>query len=161
MKAIKSYILAFLTVAFAVSFTGCEKADPEFVHTNNFISGMELNTTRDNGGGIQIMGKIYEYDKNGSLLPEFDATKVDNIPDEAWGGSGVIIFTVPPEHRKNVDLTSVFLRATLVWDEVITPSLTYKRHNILVDDEHPEGMVIAVTSGVGEVRKYRIMGTYE
>lgn len=151
----------FLMVAFATSFTGCEKADPEFVHKNNFISGMELNTERVNGGGIRIMGKIYEYDKNGNLLPSFDSSKVENIPDEAWGGSGVIIFTVDPENRNDVDLTSVFLRATLTWDEVITPSLTYKRHNILVDEEHPEGMVVAVTSGTGEVRKYRIMGTYE
>ena len=161
MKVLKSYILLFLAVAFATCFTGCEQADPEFVHSNNFISGMELNTERTSGGGTRIMGQIYEYDKNGNLLPYFDSSKVENIPDEAWGGSGVIAFIVPPEDRNKVDLTGVFLRATLVWDEVITPSLTYKRHNILVDDEHPDGMVIAVTSGTGTVRKYRIMGIYE
>lgn len=150
----------FLMVAFATGFTGCEKADPEFVHSNNFISNMVLMPVRT-AGGDQITGKIYEYDKDGNLLPYFDSTKVENIPDEAWGGSGVIVFTIAPEDRNKIDLTSVFLRATLTWDEVITPSLTYKRHNILVDEEHPEGMVIAVTSGTGAVRKYRIMGIYE
>lgn len=160
MKRIKSYILTLLMVAFTASFTGCEKADHEFVHPNNFIVNMVLDMDRVSTEGM-LTGKIYEYDKDGNLLPEFDASKVENIPAEAWGGSGVITFIVPPEDHNKIDLTNVFLRATLTWDEKIVPSLTYKRHNILVDKEHPEGMIISVISGTGEARKYRIMGIYE
>lgn len=154
MKTIKFNIFAVLALLLTFGLSGCMEADKEFVHTDNFISEMVCMAGRTNDSP-SLTGTIYEYDKNGQLLdPDFTA-------DQAEGGSGVITFIVPFEDRNKFDLTSVFLRATLTWDEVITPSLTYKRHNILVDDEHPDGMVISVTSGIGTVRKYRIMGIYE
>ncbi|MDE6449547.1 MAG: hypothetical protein K2L41_05645 [Muribaculaceae bacterium] len=123
------------------------------MHTNNLISAMVCENGRT-GDAKSITGKIYEYDKNGTLLEE------GFTPEDAEGGSGVIVFIVTVDNRKNFDLTDVYLRATTTWDEFITPSLS-GRHNILVDEEHPEGMVIAVKSGIGTVRKYRIMGIYE
>lgn len=153
MKLLKSNIIALFITIMAFGLTGCKEADPNFVHTNNLISAMVCESERV-AGSPSINGIIYEYDKNGALLdPGFD-------PVLAEGGSGVIVFIVGPEDRKTFDLTKVYLRATLTFDEFITPTLS-GLHNILVDDEHPEGMVIAVTSGVGTVRKYRIMGIYE
>ena len=155
MKTIKYNLLAILVLLTGFGFTGCSDADPEFVHSNNLISAMVCMADRNSLDDPTINGTIYEYDKNGKLLEEgFTA-------EEAEGGSGVITFIVPIEQRKEFDLTAVFLRATLTYDEIITHSLTYKRHNILVDEEHPDGMVISVTSGIGTVRKYRIMGIYE
>jgi len=157
MNILKNNISFIVMAMLSLVFIGCEKADPEFVHTDNFISAMTCENFSDktNPNYKSIDGVIYEYDKDGNLLSG------DFTREQAEGGSGVIAFIVSPEDRKVFDLTSVFLRATLTWDEVITPSLTYKRHNILVDEEHPDGMVIAVKSGVGTVRKYRIMGIYE
>lgn len=154
MKMIKYNIFVLFVFLMTFGFSGCTEADPEFVHTDNLISEMVCMAGRTNDSPT-LTGKIYEYDKNGQLLEQ------GFTQEQAEGGSGVITFIVPAEDRKKFDLTSVFLRATLTWDEVITPSLTYKRHDILVTDENPEGMVIAVTSGIGTVRKYRIMGIYE
>lgn len=153
MKTLKFNIIAFLALVMAFGLSSCSDADPEFVHTDNLISAMVCMSGRTNDAPT-LTGTIYEYDKNGELLePGFKA-------EEAEGGSGVITFIVPLEYTKDFDLTSVYLRATLTWDEKITPTLI-GRHDILVDDEHPDGMVIAVTSGIGTVRKYRIMGIYE
>ncbi len=157
MINVKKSLLYVIAGLFMTSMNSCEKADPEFVHTDNFISAMTCENYSDHENPLysSLDGKIYEYDKDGNLLTG------DFSKEEAEGGSGVITFIVPIEKSKYFDLTSVFLRATLTWDESITPSLTFKRHNILVDEEHPEGMVIAVKSGVNTVRKYRIMGIYE
>ncbi len=154
MNLIKYNILSLFVILMSLGLNGCTEADHEFVHTDNLISEMVCMSGRTNDAPT-LTGTIYEYDKNGELLePGFTFADTE-------GGSGVITFVVPVADRKKFDLTSVYLRATLTWDEVITPSLTYKRHNILVDDEHPDGMVIAVKSGIGTVRKYRIMGIYE
>lgn len=157
MIKLKKSLLYVMAVLYMTSMNSCEKADPEFVHTDNFIAAMTCENYSDHENPLyaSIDGKIYEYDKNGNLLTG-DFTK-----EEAEGGSGVITFVVPVEKAKYFDLTAVFLRATLTWDESITPSLTFKRHNILVGDDSPNGMVISVKSGVNTVRKYRIMGIYE
>lgn len=157
MKIFNNSIFYVMVMFFSTMLTGCEKADPEFVHTDNLIEAMTCSNYNvlQNPDYSTIDGVVYEYDKDGNLLPE------DFTFEQAEGGSGVIAFIVPAEKRKLFDLTAVFLHATLTWDESITPSLTFKRHNILVDDEHPDGMVISVRSGIGTVRKYRIMGIYE
>lgn len=153
MKILKFNILILTLVLLGFGLSGCEKAADNFIHTDNLISAMVCENARTNDAK-SIVGKIYEYSKDGVLLDDgFTA-------EDATGGSGVIVFRVPAEDRKAFDLTSVYLRATLTWDEFVTPSLS-GLHNILVTDENPEGMVIAVTSGIGTVRKYRIMGIYE
>lgn len=153
MKLFRFNILFFALFLLGCGLTGCEEAGENFVHTNNLISAMVCENARTNDAKT-INGTIYEYSKDGALLQEgFTA-------EDAEGGSGVIVFVVSPEERKDFDLTCVYLRATTTWDEMITPSLS-GTHNILVDDEHPDGMVIAVRSGIDTVRKYRIMGIYE
>ena len=100
-----------------------------------------------------INGVIYEYDKDGNLLDK------NFTAEQAEGGSGVVMFIVSQEEREDFDLTKVYLRATLTWDESITPTLSGLQNIDPV--ERPEGLVVGVKSGVGKVRKYRIMGVYE
>lgn len=154
MKILKFNIVAFaLLLISAMGFTSCEKADPEFVHTSNFITAMVCMNGRT-ADALSIDGVIYEYDKDGNLLePGF-------TPEQAEGGSGVIVFEVGQHDREDFDLTKVYLRATVTWDEFIYPSLSGLQ-NILADEENPNGKIIAVKSGIGTVRKYRIVGYYE
>ncbi len=153
MKFIKSNIIVLFISLMAFGLTGCKDADQNFVHTDNFVHAMVCENTRQNDAK-SITGTIYEYDKHGSLLgDEFTA-------EDAEGGSGVVVFVVTAEDKKDFDLTDVYLRATLKFDAMVSPTLS-GRHNILVDEEHPDGKVIAITSGIGTVRKYRIMGIYE
>lgn len=153
MKILKFNIIALFLTLVAFGLTGCAEADPNFIHTDNLIQAIVCENARTNDAR-SINGVIYEYDKNGSLL------EAGFTPEQAEGGSGVIVFMVSPEDKKYFDLTQVYLRATLKFDAIVSPGLS-GRHNILVDDEHPDGMLISVTSGIGTVRKYRIMGIYE
>lgn len=142
-----------LGVLASTAFTGCQKADPEFTHEDNLISQMIAMGGRQ-GSETQFIGTIYEYDANGQILP------ADFTFDEAIGGSGVITFVIPYAQKDDIDLTSCYLRATLTYDEMVYPTLS-GRHNILVTEENPEGLVFSVKSGTGKVRKYRVMGIYE
>lgn len=152
MKILKLNIIALALAIVTLGFTACSEADPEFVHTDNFISAMVCMNGRTNDAS-SISGIIYEYDKNNQLL------EAGFKPEDAEGGSGVIMFVVSQEEREDFDLTHVYLRATLTWDESITPTLSGIQNIDPV--ERPEGIVVGVKSGVGKVRKYRIMGVYE
>lgn len=124
---------------------GCEKADDEFVHTTNTISQMICKASHTGG---EYRGEIYEYNSKGEIVTDFTQEDVE-------GGYGLIIFKVPASLKDDVDLSSVYLVATVTYDEFITPSLTGK-HDIT-----GEGIVISVKSGVGTVRNYRVRGEYE
>lgn len=152
MKLAKLYMWAVAAVSLMAGASSCSEADPEFVHTDNFISAMVCMNGRTNDAAT-IDGIIYEYDKDGNMLqPGFTA-------EEAAGGSGVVIFYVSQHDRNDFDLRRVYLRANLTWDEMITPSLSGLQN--IHPDDFPDGMVIGVKSGVNKVRKYRIMGLYE
>lgn len=151
MKFIKYNLFILTSLLFVIGLQGCAEADDNYVHDDCFISQLIARGTR---AGADFPGTIYEYDKNGQLLqPGF-------TPEEAAGGSGVITFVISPADAKNIDLTACYLRATLTFDEFITPSMS-GRHNILVTKENPDGKVFTVRSGENSVRKYRVMGIYE
>lgn len=153
MKLLKYNIFILASLLLVLGLQGCAKADPNFVHDDCFISQLIANGTRS-GSITDFIGTIYEYDKNGQLLePGF-------TPEQAAGGSGVITFIISPEDADKIDLTACYLRATLTFDEYITPSMS-GRHNILCTEENPEGKVFTVRSGENTVRKYRVMGVYE
>ena len=152
MKKFKFNIIALALAIVTLGFVGCSEADPEFVHTDNFISAIVCMNGRT-AAASSINGVIYEYDKDGNLLDK------NFTVEQAEGGSGVVMFIVSQEEREDFDLTKVYLRATLTWDESITPTLSGLQNIDPV--ERPEGLVVGVKSGVGKVRKYRIMGVYE
>ena len=75
--------------------------------------------------------------------------------EDIEGGYGLILFAIPKSLEEDVNLASVYLVATVTYDEFITPSLTGK-HDIT-----GEGIIISVKSGVGTTRRYRVRGYYE
>jgi hypothetical protein len=97
----------------------------------------------------EYLGEIFEYDKAGNLVT-WDFTQ-----PEVEGGYGLILFKISLSLRNDVDLSNIFLTATVTYDEFITPSLSGK-HDITGD-----GIIITVTSGVGTTRQYRVRGEYE
>ncbi|MDR1681289.1 MAG: hypothetical protein LBS12_05855 [Prevotellaceae bacterium] len=146
MKTIKKTALLIGCLFMVVSLWNCAKADPEFIHPTNTISQMTCQAAHTAG---QFLGDIYEYNSNSELVTgAFTQADVE-------GGYGLIVFAIPLSQQNDIDLTRVYLKATVTWDEIITPSLS-GRHNIT-----GEGIIITVTSGVGTTRQYRIRGSYE
>ena len=141
---IKTWILGIL--AMVVLTYSCAKADEEFVHRTNTISEMICKASH---GGGEFQGAIYEYNANDELMTgSFNQEDIE-------GGYGLIIFAIPQTLEKDIDLTNIYLTATLTYDEIITPSLS-GRHDITGD-----GIIITVKSGVGTTRRYRVRGYYE
>ena len=127
-------------------FSACAEADPEFVHDTNTISQMICRTSP---GGADYIGAIYEYDEDGEMVVgAFTQNDVE-------GGYGLILFPISLSLQNDVDLTNIYLRATVTFDEFISPTLSGK-HDITGD-----GIIITVTSGVGTTRQYRVRGYYE
>jgi hypothetical protein len=146
MKTIKKTTLLIACLFMAASLWNCAKADPEFVHDTNTISQMVCRTSP---AGADYRGVIYEYDKEENLVTgAFTQQDVE-------GGYGLILFPISLSLKNDVDLSRVYLRATVTWDEIISPSLS-GTHDITGD-----GIMITVTSGVGTTRQYRIRGLYE
>ncbi|MCM1449801.1 MAG: hypothetical protein NC082_05625 [Clostridiales bacterium] len=155
MKYLKYNFIMLVVAILSIGLSGCSDADPIYVHSDNIITSAACYAGRFSDSP-KILADIIEYDKDGNELPE------GFTPEQAAGGSGAIVFIVPLDQYSKFDLTNVFVNITgIPYDAVVYPSLTYSRHNILVDEEHPEGLVISVQSGTGSVRKYRIMGIYE
>jgi hypothetical protein len=125
---------------------GCAEAEKEFVHDTNTISQMICKAKH---GGGEYRGTIYEYNKNEELVTG-DFTQAD-----VEGGYGIIVFAISKSLEKDVDLSNIYLVATVSFDEFITPSLT-GRHDITGD-----GMLVTVKSGVGTTRTYRVRGYFE
>ena len=124
----------------------CAEADKEFVHDSNTISQMICRAVH---GESEFRGDIHEFDKNGREVTG------DFTQQEVEGGYGIILFEVPKTLQENVDLTNIYLVATITWDQFITPSLS-GRHDITGD-----GIIITVKSGVGTTRSYRVKGEYQ
>lgn len=124
----------------------CTEADNEFVHKTNTISQMICKAAH---GSSEFRGTIYEYDKDEKLVTgNFTQENVE-------GGYGLILFAISKSLEADVDLTNIYLTATLTYDEFITPSLSGK-HNITGD-----GIIVTVKSGIGTTRRYRVRGYYE
>ncbi|MDR1719559.1 MAG: hypothetical protein LBR67_05475 [Dysgonamonadaceae bacterium] len=148
MNNIKLYktgiLLAF--IAILLSTPGCTKVDEDFIHDTNTIEQLILKPSH---AGAEYRGEIHEFDKDGNeVFGTFEQQDVE-------GGYGLILFALSESLKNDVDLTNVFLRATVTYDEFITPSLSGK-HDITGD-----GIIVKVTSGTGTTRQYRIRGYYE
>jgi len=135
-----------LSVSLTILLGNCAKADKEFIHDSNIISQMECSATH---GGSSFLGEIHEFDKNGNEMTG------DFTQQEVEGGYGLILFQISQSLQDDVDLTNIYLVATLKWDQSITPSLS-GRHDITGD-----GIIITVKSGVGTTRQYRVRGLYQ
>lgn len=148
MKTIYKIGILIFSLIMIISLSNCASEDEEyiFVHDTNTISQMVCKASHL---GSEFQGEIYEFNKDGVLV-ESGFTQQD-----VEGGYGLILFAISQSLEKDVDLTNIYLRATLVYDEFVTPSLS-GRHDITGD-----GIIISVRSDVGTTRKYRVRGYYE
>jgi len=135
-----------ISVFMTLLLCNCAKADKEFIHDSNTISQMVCSATH---GGSEFLGEIHEFDKNGNEVTSgFTQQDVE-------GGYGLILFHISQSLQDDVDLTNIYLVATLTFDQFVTPSLS-GRHDISGD-----GIIITVKSGVGTTRQYRVRGDYQ
>lgn len=132
----------------SIVLSGCAKENEEyiFVHDSNLIRGMTCQQAHTGG---QFRGEIYEFDKDGQLM-EGDFTQ-----EEIEGGYGLILFPISASLQDEIDLTSMYLKAEVSYDMIITPTLTGKK------DISGEGLIITVTSGEKTKRQYRVRGFFE
>jgi len=135
-----------LCVSMTMILWNCAKADKEFVHDSNTISQMVCSAMH---GGSEFRGEIHEFDKDGKEVAD------DFTQEQVEGGYGLIIFEISKSLQDDVDITNIYLVATITYDQFITPSLS-GRHDISGD-----GMIITVKSGVGTTRQYRVRGEYQ
>lgn len=148
MNAIYKIGILILSISMSVSLSNCadENEEYKFVHDVNTISQMVCKASHSSG---EYRGEIYEFTKDGVMI-EGSFTQQD-----VEGGYGLILFPIAKSLEKDVDLTNIYLKATITYDEFITPSMS-GRHDIT-----GEGVIITVKSGVGTTRKYRVRGYYE
>jgi hypothetical protein len=146
MKTIYKTGLLLLSVFMAMAGWSCVEPDAKFAHYTNTISQMVCRTSPS---GSDYLGTIYEYDKDENIVTGAFTQK------DVEGGYGQILFPISISLQNDVDLTKIYLRATVTYDEIITPSLS-GTHDIT-----GEGIVITVKSGVGTTRQYYIKGSYE
>ena len=149
-KKIKNGLILFpMSLVLVILCCRCESPDEDliFVHDSNLISQMVCKASK---GSTEYLGDIYEYNEDEELISsEFTQEDVE-------GGYGLILFRISQSLEDDIDLTSVYLTATLTYDEMISPTLS-GRHDISGE----EGIIIKVTSGVNTTRLYRIRGYYE
>lgn len=148
MKIINRIGMLIFSIAMAASLWSCADLNEEyvFVHDTNTISQMVCRASHSAG---EYRGEITEFNKNGEIV------EGDFSQEDVEGGYGLILFELPKTLKDDVDLTSVYLIATVTYDEFISPSLS-GRHDITGD-----GIIITVKSGVGTTRQYRVRGYYE
>lgn len=148
MKIVNKVGVLILTITTIISLWSCADVNDDFVfvHDSNTISQMLCKASHNAG---EYRGQITEYDKDGNIV-EGNFTQKD-----IEGGYGLILFAIPKSLENDIDLTNIYLIATVKYDVMINPTLT-GRHDITGD-----GKIITVTSGTGTQRQYRVRGYYE
>lgn len=152
-KYIKYIMHVVVAVTMATTLNSCHDADPEFVHTDNLIQQLYMMTTLQ---GTQYPFTIEEYDAQGNLVTE------DITAERVAGGYGMAHITFPITQVNDIDLTQVYITATVGYDVIITPCLSGMKHDITAKDEDGNlvGFVIKVKAGSGKVRQYRVYGYF-
>lgn len=149
MKIVNKVGVLILTITTIISLWSCADVNDDFVfvHDSNIISQMLCKASHSAG---EFRGQITEFDKNGDIV-EGSFTQKD-----IEGGYGLILFAIPKSLENDIDLSNIFLLATIKYDAMIdNPKLTGK-HDITGD-----GKIFTVTSGIGTTRQYRVRGFYE
>lgn len=145
---IKKYLTPSIALLFMMIVSACEKENEEFifVHENNLITQLIASASHSSG---EFRGEIYEFNRDGEQME--GSFTLEDVKD----GYGLILVPISKTLENDVDLTNIYLRATVTYDAMISPSLS-GRHDI-----SGEGMIVTVTSGERTKRQYRIRGYYE
>jgi len=147
MKSIKLKY-SFLICCISLLFYSCAKENEAYIftHDNNQITQLICRASHTGG---EFRGVIHEYNKDGERMLE------NYTFEDIEGGFGLILVPISKTLEKDVDITNVYLRATVKYDAIITPTLS-GRHDI-----SGEGIIVTVKSGERTKRQYRIRGYYE
>ena len=153
-KLNKIFATVFASLVLILGLSACEKANPDFSHDNNLLSTVNIKTTP---GAEGIPGQISEYNAAGQLVPA-DQVTVKSVE----GGYGIVLFELDPSLRGVYDPERCYLGASLTFDEIIRPGLGGIKNICNRNSEGvAQGIDITVTSGIGTVRPYKIIGYFE
>lgn len=122
----------------------CAKPDADYVHDDATISAIKMGTTQKDASGKE------------------KALTIDGVIDQ---DAGTVLFTVPKDKRRDIDLTAVKLRANVAFDAYVTVSkelgkdvdrTLYGIHDI------SEGIEITVTAKMtGRTKNYTLTAKIE
>jgi|SRR5690606_2016029 len=145
---VRKYLIPSIALLFVMVVSACEKENEEFIfaHENNLISQLIASVSHS---GAEFRGEIHEFNRDGERMES--SFTLEEVKD----GYGLILVPISKSLEKDVDITNMYLRATVTYDAIISPSLS-GRHDI-----SGEGLIITVTSGERTKRQYRIRGYYE
>ena len=148
MTLLRLFKINIWSLCLTLVLGGCAKENQEyiFVHDSNLITQMITKSSHTSG---EFRGQIFEFDKQGERI------EGELSQEELEGGYGLILFPISASLQNDVDLTNMYLKATLTYDQKIDPSLS-GRHDISGD-----GMLIMVVSGEGTKRQYRVRAYFE
>lgn len=138
-------ILSILAItALVLGTLSCAKPDADYVHDNANLSAIKMGTTQKDATGKE---KALTFDG-----------KIDHE-------AGTVLFTVPKENRKEIDLTAVKLRANVAFDAYVTVTrelgkpvdrTLYGIHDI------SEGIDITITAKMtGRTKNYTLTAKIE
>lgn len=154
MKLFRNIAASALAAFFCLAASSCAEADHEFVHDSNLLKTVTIKT---NPGSEGIAGRIVEYDAAGQIVPAGQVTL-----ESVEGGHGVVVFELSPTLRGVYDPEHCYLGASLTFDQIIRPGLGGIKN---ITNRNAEGVAqgieVTVTSGIGTVRPYTIIGYFE
>ena len=154
MKLFKYIAASAIAAFFCLAISSCAETGSEFEHDSNLLKTVSIKT---NPGADGIAGEIIEYDAQGQVVPA-DQVTLESVA----GGHGVVLFELSPLLRGVYDPERCYLGASLTFDQIIRPGLNGIK-NITNRDAAgvAQGIDITVTSGIGTVRPYKIIGYFQ
>lgn len=154
MKLLKYITALAIAACLCVALGSCAEVGSEYEHDNTLLKTVTIKTTP---GAEGIAGQIIEYDAKGQIVP------ADRVTLEAVeGGYGVVLFELSPLLRGIYNPEHCYLGASLTFDQIIRPGLGGIKN---VTNRNAEGVAqgidVTVTSGIGTVRRYTIIGYFQ
>ncbi|MDE6367724.1 MAG: hypothetical protein K2K94_00630 [Muribaculaceae bacterium] len=154
MKLFKYITASALAVFLSLAVGSCAEADHEFEHDNTLLKTVTIKTIP---GADGIAGQIIEYNAAGQVVPANEVTL-----KSVEGGHGVVLFELSPTLRGIYNPEHCYLGASLTFDQVIRPGLGGIKN---ITNRNAEGVAqgidVTVTSGIGTVRPYTIIGYFQ
>lgn len=168
----KLFICAVALMPFMQS---CKSADPDFVHTRNTITSINISMSPKVQGvsgiieeyckgddpelGSQPVNLIKTVKEDGTVEYKELVYGVDYTQEQIEGGFGIVRFELTDAQWKLYDVSKVFITSSLDFD-VICEEGFVGRHDLTYEpDSLKFGKIFTMRSGVGTKRKYRLYAT--
>lgn len=156
MKLFKYITASAIAAFFSFAICSCAESGHEYEHDNTLLTTVTIKTS-PGGDGNGIAGKIIEYNAAGQIVPAEQVTLAS-----VEGGHGVVLFELSPKLRGVYNPEHCYLGASLTFDQIIRPGLGGIKN---ITNRNAEGVAqgidVTVTSGIGTVRPYKIIGYFQ